>query len=244
MNGRLVRRRELQGRERGEMLRLLGAHFDGVVEDVFDADLAEKNWVLLIEEEGRLRGFSTLLVYETCLDGEPATVVYSGDTIVERCAWHSSALARCWIGSVQALRSFHSRGPLYWLLLTSGFRTYRLLPVFWREFHPRFDTEVPAGRAASLRRLASERFGQRYDPDLGIVRFAAPQVLRGDLATIPDAKRRDPHVAFFLERNPGWSRGDELVCLTEIAPGNLTAAGTRMWREGARSVALPPARSA
>ena len=26
----------------------------------------------------------------------------------------------------------------------------------------------------------------------------------------------DPHVAFFLERNPGFVQGDELVCLTKI----------------------------
>jgi hypothetical protein len=42
----------------------------------------------------------------------------------------------------------------------------------------------------------------------------------------------DPHVAFFLNRNPGWRRGDELVCLTEIAFENLTPAGRRMWLRG------------
>jgi hypothetical protein len=39
-------------------------------------------------------------------------------------------------------------------------------------------------------------------------------------------------VGFFLARNPGWREGDELVCLTEIAEGNLTPAGRRLWRTG------------
>jgi hypothetical protein len=82
------------------MVRLLDAHFEGVTRDVFERDLAGKDWALLIEEDGRLRGFSTLHLYETQHAGEAFTVVYSGDTIVERDAWGSSALARCWIGSV------------------------------------------------------------------------------------------------------------------------------------------------
>ena len=186
-----------------------------------------------------MHGFSTLLLYETRVEGEPCTVVYSGDTIMERGAWGSSALARCWIGSVQALRQLHPRGKLYWLLLTSGFRTYRFLSVFWREFHPRCDAAAPPPARSRLEALASARFGARYLPHLGIVRFESPQVLRDGLAEVPAAKRDDPHVAFFLDRNPGWMRGDELVCLTEIAPDNLTRAGHRMWQEGLRTLLVP-----
>ena len=40
----------------------------------------------------------------------------------------------------------------------------------------------------------------------------------------------DPHIAFFLDRNPGFVRGDELVCLTRIDDRNLTPAGRRMAR--------------
>jgi hypothetical protein len=235
-----VRRSDLVQAEREAMLRLLGAHFEGVTRATFERDLREKNWVLLLEDQGRLRGFSTLLLYETCHAGATLTVVYSGDTLVEPEAWGSAALARSWIGSIQALRRLHPRGSLYWLLLASGFRTYRFLPVFWREFHPRFDA-LPAPDELALRSaLTRERFGSRYRPELGIVRLDAPQVLRGELAHVPAPRRADPHVAFFLERNPGWTRGDELVCLTEIAEHNLTAAGRRMWREGERALELPP----
>ena len=71
----------------------------------FAADLAEKNWILLLEEDGRLRGFSTLRIYETAgPGGEPLTVVYSGDTIVEQGAWATAALPKSWIAAVRALR--------------------------------------------------------------------------------------------------------------------------------------------
>jgi hypothetical protein len=53
------------------------------------------------------------------------------------------------------------------------------------------------------------------------------------LANVPAARLDDPYVAFFTERNTGHAEGDELVCVTELAPENLTAAGRRM------TVAIP-----
>lgn len=234
MRSRLVRREDLTVAEREAMLALLDAHFLGVTPERFAADLAEKNWALLLEEDGRLQGFSTLLIYETVPPGgEPVTVVYSGDTIVERGAWSTAALPKSWIAAVRTLRERHPRGRLWWLLLTSGFRTYRFLPVFWREFWPHHDAPTPPKVQALVDFLAKEKFGPLYLPDRGIVRFPEPQVLREGFDEVPEGRLADPHVAFFLEANPGWGRGDELVCLTEIAEGNLTAAGRRMW--GARS---------
>ena len=228
MKGRLIARADLTEAERESMLALLAAHFQGVTPERFATDLAEKDWALLLEDEGGLRGFSTLQIYETA----GLTVVYSGDTIVERGAWATAVLPKSWIAAVRALRERHPRGPLYWLLLTSGFRTYRFLPVFWREFWPRHDATTPSEIQILMDFLADQRFGSLYLQGEGIVRFPEPQVLREGLDEVPEGRLADPHVAFFLERNPGWVQGDELVCLTEIAEGNLTAAGRRMWRSG------------
>jgi len=233
VRGRLVPRESLTETERQAMLALLATHFRGVTPERFAADLGEKNWVLLLEDEAGLRGFSTLQIYETAKpDGEAITIVYSGDTIVERGAWATAALPKCWIAAVRALRERHPRGPLYWLLLTSGYRTYRFLPVFWREFWPHHSATTPPDIAKLIDFLADQRFGPLYVCEKGIVRFAEPQILRKGLDDVPEGRLADPHIAFFLERNPGWVQGDELVCLTEIAEENLTPAGWRMWRSG------------
>lgn len=209
MNGRLIRREELTGHEQGGMFDLMQEYFAGVTADLFARDLAEKNWVILLEDDGQIRGFSTLLVR----DG----VVHSGDTIVHRDAWGSNALARTWLEAIRELR------PQYWLLITSGFRTYRFLPVFWKEFWPRHDaTERPA----LLETLARERFGDRYAG--GIVRFEYPQVLRNGLKEVPPSRLTNPHVNFFLRANPGHACGDELACLCPLAAENQTAAGRRL----------------
>jgi hypothetical protein len=223
VTGRLLRQPDLTSAQRALMLALMQEHFAGVTPEQFGHDLAEKNWVILLENErGQMRGFSTVLLYSTQVGGDRVRVVYSGDTIVHRDVWGSNALARTW---VEAVRAWQSDVPLYWLLITSGFRTYRFLPVFWKEFYPRHDS--PA-LPAMLTALARERFGSRYDPATSIVRFATPQVLRDGLREIPANRFGDPHVDFFARVNPGHARGDELVCLCPLTGANQTPAGRKL----------------
>ncbi|MCC6930452.1 MAG: hypothetical protein IT359_15810 [Gemmatimonadaceae bacterium] len=233
-----VLRSALGASERHELFALLDRHFEGVTPVQFARDLEEKDWVLRIRREGRLVGFTTLQLYSATIDGTCAQVLYSGDTIVAPEAWTSPVLARGWIALVRALQQVQPGERWYWLLLSSGFRTYRFLPVFWRDFWPRHDAEAPAGVRETLNALATARFGESYDARAGVVRFAHPQRLRGALADIPDGRTDDPHVRYFLARNPGWRAGDELVCLTELSDANLTAAGLRMVRSDARRSSL------
>lgn len=210
------------------MFALLDEHFEGVSRAQFDVDLAEKNWIVLVEDGETLFGFSTLLVYPTTASGQAMTVVCSGDTIVSPAAWRSMAFPRTWIHSVYKLDEFYPRARLIWLLLTSGYRTYRLLPVFWREFYPRFDRPTPPEWLDLLVELARQRFGAQFFPAKGIVRFARPQKLRGQLALVPPGRTADADIRFFLERNPGFAMGDELVCIADLHPDNLTRAGRRI----------------
>ena len=228
----LSARAELTIAQTDEMYRLLTCYFDGVSRGQFYHDLAEKTHVIRLRRGSDLVGFSTLLAYETTCEQSPVSVIYSGDTIVAPEAWGTTALPRAWIAAVNQIRSAFPRGRYYWLLLTSGFRTYRFLPLFWREFFPRFERPTPTAQQRLIDHLATERFGVQYDARTGIVRFNRPQSLHPELSAIPETRTADPHVSFFATRNPGHVRGDELVCLTELSPENLTAAGRRMVSPG------------
>jgi hypothetical protein len=224
----LVPRAELSPANKTKMFGLLTQHFDGVTPEQFARDLAEKNLALLLERDDALVGFSSLQAYTTTFEGEAINVIYSGDTIVTPGAWGTTALPRAWVAGVESLRAKLPPARCFWLLLTSGFRTYRFLPVFWREFFPRFDHVMPGVTRRMLEQLAKERFGNQFHPDTGVVRFAKPQRLKNGLEEIPEGRGRDPHISFFFSRNPGHAKGDELVCLTELGAENLTPAGRRM----------------
>ncbi len=210
------------------MRALLDDQFRAVTPATFDADLDEKDAaVLLLGTDGRLAGFSTLLRIETAQGGRPVTAFFSGDTVVRPDARGAAQMPRLWSRHVFSEAAREPERDAVWFLLSSGFRTYRFLPTFFRSFAPAHDGHATDADRALLATLARTRYGDRYDAAAGVVRLAHPTPLRDGVDTL--ARRLgDPHVAFFARANPGWTRGDELACLTRIHPDNLTDAGRRM----------------
>ncbi|HWV57069.1 MAG TPA: hypothetical protein VNZ57_06310 [Longimicrobiales bacterium] len=220
----------LSDRTRDEMLALFRQYFVDPDPARFHCDLEAKDVAILLRDSAtsELRGFSTLAVDSTCVDGNPAGVLYSGDTVVAAAARGTTELPRAWIRTVHEVAADLPR-PLYWLLISSGFRTYRFLPLFFREFYPRHDAPAPPSVQRLMDRLAESRFGAAYNARAGVVQFARGATpLRPELARVPPGRLKDPNVAFFLARNPGHAHGDELVCLTRVEPSNFTPAARRM----------------
>jgi hypothetical protein len=236
--GELIPRSALGANDVSEMYRLFRLHFERVSEHRFRADLEQKHWVIRLRDRHGLHGFSSLRFLRAKSAGQVLNVLYSGDTIVAPEARGTTILARTWIDSVRRLSQYYGASELNWLLLVSGFRTYRLLPVFWQEFFPRYSEPTPATVQSTIDALGNSVFGSDYSAAEGIVRFAEPQPLRPELSRIPANRLDDPHVRFFAERNPGHVNGDELVCWTRLSHDNLTEAGLRMWHASDRVAPL------
>lgn len=223
---------ELSSEQIGRMYDLLAAHFADTDYATFKRDLDEKEWVILLTgPDGDLLGFSTLMVIETIVEGMALRAFFSGDTIVHRDHWGDPALASVWGNFVLSQVDGRPDIRTYWFLISKGFRTYRFLPVYFNRFFPRHDEPIPPLERAILDHLATLKFPGHYDPHRGIIRFSGGQDrLKEDLAEVPEGRLTDPHVRFFLERNPGFAEGDELACLAEIHPDNLKPAARRVLR--------------
>lgn len=226
-----VRRAELTASVIKEMFAVFNENFAQSSLEIFQRDLSGKNWVILLrDEQNRVQGFSTLALYETEFESQKMSVVYSGDTIIRREYWGTPQLPSAWIKTVLEKSQFMQQ-PLYWLLISSGYKTYRFLSVFYKTFYPRYACPTPPRIQALMQHLAAQRFGDDYIPELGVVRFkvgATP--LRDGVAEVTDERLKDEHVAFYLEKNPRHAQGDELVCITQVHPDNFTPAGRRMTR--------------
>lgn len=235
-------RADLSPEQVDRMYELLASHFEGTDRAAFERDLAEKEWVVLLADPaGVLLGFSTLMAIETVVEGLPLRAFFSGDTIVHREHWGDPALAMVWGNFVLAEAARRPDLRTFWFLISKGFRTYRFLPLYFKRFFPRHDEAPPALEQAILDHLATLKFPGSYDALTGVIRFSGTKDrLRDDLADIPQGRLNDPHVRFFLERNPGYAEGDELACLAEIHPANLTAAAQRVTRAQAREAAEHP----
>ena len=229
---------DLTERERDQMYSLMNLYFAEVTRNRFEADLAEKTWACVIydAQSGQVVGFSTLMRFDAVVNGQRVSALFSGDTIVAREHWGQQALHRVMGDHMLGLAERSLPTPTFWLLISSGYKTYRFLPLFCREFFPRYDAVTPAGMRLLRDELAGTKFGLEYHREAGVVRFSEPTPLRPGVAEIDQGRLRDPHVAYFAHANPGHALGDELVCIAELAPSNLTAAGLRFLRNGETAV--------
>ena len=220
--------------ERRQMFALLRKHFACTSRERFEADLREKETVILLRDagSGRIQGFSTLMRMTAELDRRDVVAFFSGDTIIDREYWGETTLSRAWgqvvFGEADRIAAERPGTSVYWFLICSGYKTWRFLPVFFRQFYPNADGPTPLGVRRLLDTLATRKFGDQYVPAEGVVRFREATPLRPGVADVTDGRLRDSQVAFFARVNPGHAAGDELACLAEISRSNLTKAGLRM----------------
>jgi hypothetical protein len=229
--GKLVPVAAVSLRQRSQMYELMDRNYENVSPEVFAADLAEKRWVILLLDSitRDVCGFSTQRLLTAEVEGHPVTALFSGDTIVARERWGDSTLAHVWGQLALSLIDADPERPLYWLLISKGYKTYRFLPLFFREFYPRYDRPTPVSVKAVVDALAITRWREAYDSAAGVI-HATPfkDRLRPGVADINQERMRDPHVRFFLDRNPEHAHGAELCCLAPLSRENFTAAAWRV----------------
>ncbi len=224
--------------QRDEVFALFSRCYDCVEEEVFRKDLEAKTSIILLSDElGKVVGFSTQQVYEWQLSGEPIRVLYSGDTVIDPASWGSQELAKAWCRVAARAMLGPPAARTFWFLISKGCRTYLYLPLFFRHFIPGVgEAGAPQEWKGLLDELALHKFGEAYDPWTGLIRFPASRgQLTQELATIPASRRDDPHVAFFLGRNPDYTDGVELACLAEVSLENTHGVGRR-WLNQALSL--------
>jgi hypothetical protein len=230
---RIRRRDQLDAADAGRMYALYATYYAGTSAAQFAADLAAKDYVIELAANGALRGFSTLAVCRFRAAGAERRALYSGDTIVDHRYWGEQALASAFCGLAGALKAAEPGTPLHWFLITKGHRTYRYLGAFAHEYYPHPARPTPRAAAECIDAMARAQFGAAWKPDLGIVRFEPAQArLRAEWAEPRPVLAGRAEVRFFLQRNPGHGRGDELCCLTELAAANLRGAARRAFLEG------------
>lgn len=231
--GEIMRTGKLSAGERTRMHFLMTEYFTRIDAGRFNRDLAEKPWTILLRDpSGEIMGFSTLDIMETHVDGRLARAVYSGDTIIDQRCRATTALPRTFLRFV----ALHTKAGLdgadwFWFYVCKGFRTYRFLPVFYRGFHPHPEQATPAFERKVIDHLAQSRFGEAYDPAAGVVRVPDDYALREGVKDVPNGRSRDPFIRFFVHRNPGWTKGEELVCLASLARPNLRSRPLQ-WLDG------------
>lgn len=213
------------------MFALYSKYYAGTSFTLFKKDLAEKHWVfLLYDDQQKICGFSTLALFNNRWEAKPLRVLYSGDTIIDHQYWGQQQLALNWIRFAGEIKAQEPEIPLYWLLLVKGHRTYRYLSAFCYSYFPSPRELISPSAQNLIHKLGKDYFGNMYHASTGLVSYPSSHGhLREEWAIISEKLKFRQEVDYFLQRNPRFYQGDELVCLCELEASNLKPFARRLF---------------
>lgn len=197
--------------EKETFYQLLCHEFIGVSRHDFMRDFREKDAVMILRKEhseGEIVGWSTLMVLTLAVPGREVRGIFSGDTAVLPEYRNSTGLG------VELSRYFMQvyeqfpRHNVYYILISKGWRTYKILPFFFKEFAPRYDRPTSADDKAVMNAFGQKKYPQHYQSTTGVVTFSPQRVRPESIDAVP--AKVDAHTRFFLSRNPGYLEGHEM----------------------------------
>jgi hypothetical protein len=208
-----------------EMHSLFIQYYHNAEFSTFVDDLSEKDGLILIRESKskRIVGFSTLKTLRFRLKGKEVKGIFSGDTILERKYWGTNKAMICFVKVLLKEKLRDPLTPLFWLLISKGYKTYLLLANNFPKHYPHHQGKFDE-LATVVEQYCQNLYPSYFDAQQQILDFGGDyQKLRGEVAEITaELKRSVPKIGFFEERNPNWREGKELPCIGEINASMFT----------------------
>ncbi len=208
--------RDYTQEEIAAMYALMAQFYDDTNEAVFRRDFSAKDYCLaLYHETDGLVGFTTQKVMELDVDGRTVHGMFSGDTIIHKDYWGDIELFRVWAKFWFAYAEQYEE--FYWFLICKGYKTYRIMPLFWTEFYPNYRCETPGSAQRIMDAYASALYPEEYHPATGVIEYKSTKdKLKAGVAGVGTRELKNKDTAFFCNANPDHAKGNDLVCLAKI----------------------------
>jgi len=219
---------------RENMFKIMDSYYKNMKREKFETDLAEKTYVILLKNcENEIVGFTTLLLWDLYVDGIAIKGLYSGDTIVQKAYWGQTKLQSVLGKLMVQIYQEHTDSLVYWLLSSKGYKTYGMLPLYFLHFYPAYGQETPCFEKKIIDTYGVLKFGSSYEPVAGIaVNSGDRDYLREGVAELTETKLANKHIEFFREKNPGFTKGDELLCVAQMGINNFRPVVRRFMQYG------------
>ncbi len=202
------------------MYQLMIAYYENVDRAKFYTDLAKKQTVILLYNEGQIIGFTSAEIMQITVDNITVNGVFSGNTIMAKGIPLSGVLQKAFIIMINDMMK--TMQPLYWFLICKGYKTYRYLSMYFKQYYPAANVDTPAFEQALMNAYATKKYGSAYNSKTGIIaNSGSNDFLKEGVAPIDKKALRHPETQFFINANPNHAKGDELVCIAKFSEDNL-----------------------
>jgi len=219
---------KLSDRHIRAMFDLMNQYYDNVKYDKFLHDLNQKDHVILLWDGDAIYGFSTLELMPLVVNDKEIIGVFSGDTIVDKCRPVGLGLQKGFSTFIYQLLEKEDR-EVYWFLICKGYKTYRYMSIYFHDYYPNQSSDTPDYEQEIMHKYAIKKYDHAYIRESGIIiNRGDNDYLKDGVAPADEKAMLNPVNRFFIEKNPGHEKGDELVCLARFSQDNLKDAFSRV----------------
>ena len=212
--------KDLSSKQKGTMFALMDKYYSNLDEQVFLTDLSEKDVIfLLLNKKEEIVGFTSLKLFTKKVDQKNIVGVFSGDTVIDKKYRGGFELPYAWLSYSLGLNKNYDL--VFWFMLSKGYRTYRLLPRFFKNFYPHYKNKTPLEIKNTIDLFATDLFGKDYDSETNIYKPAKNYNVKLGKKEVNEKVLKNPHLRFFATKNEFFWKGEELVSYCEISKKNL-----------------------
>ncbi|MCO6487779.1 MAG: hypothetical protein J5I98_05135 [Phaeodactylibacter sp.] len=202
--------------------------------DSFMARIAGNNYYSFYTLNGKIIGFTGLRISRAVIDSKKHLFIYFGQTVIDKAHRGKSLIpvtgARLYL---MFWREILSSRTFFW----ADALTYKAYLVFAKsleEFYPTYQQKNPQHIQKVIDYIGQEHYGKDYNFGLGTV--SKDQVLVNDpCASIPLKYRKDPDIRFYVQANPGYTRGQGLITLAPLSGTNFMKLARRLMMKAVKA---------
>lgn len=227
--GEVIKTNNLEKHEIDEMFKLMEEFYDNMLYSNFIKDLQNKDYCILLRNDNKsIKGFSTQKIMKIPFSDSVINGVFSGDTIIHKDYWGNFELHRLFADFF--FKYGEKYEDFYWFLISKGYKTYKMIPTFFKEAYPNYKEETPKEIKEIINAFGNFAYPNEFDKEDGVIKYKdIKDKLKEGVADIDEKKIRDKHISYFVKINPGYINGNDLVCITKLKRDNLKGTAKRLF---------------
>ncbi|MCF8059898.1 MAG: hypothetical protein K9K67_11415 [Bacteriovoracaceae bacterium] len=207
-----------------DMFSVFSKYYSNTNKEIFLKDLSNKDSVFLLLDKAShsIKGFSTIKNIMIDFEGRMVRGVFSGDTIIEKDYWGQGTLGVSFLKYLFWQKIKKPFEPLYWFLISKGYKTYLLMANNFPDHYPRFERITPVKEKHLIDGFSKSLYGDYYCENTGVISFSKVTVstkdcLKEEVSPISnELMASNKRIEFFAKLNPNWHQGDELSCVAQM----------------------------
>ena len=190
------------------MHHLFSEYYEGHPFEVFKRDLLEKDDVIILKDQ------KTKEIQE---NNKTYHGIYSGDTVIANEYWGSPVLGITFLKYLWWNKIKNPIRPLYWFLISKGYKTYLIMANNFPVHYPRFESKTGEHHKKLMDTFYTLKFKGDYNIDKGLIIPSGETChLKNEVSDIDNELLKIPRIKFFKDKNLDWQKGHELCCIAEM----------------------------